>query len=67
MRAAEQDRPDPAAKRRRWRGWQRFMDPGHWKTTTFMAGLRHAGIVPPLVRDGPVLWGAGPPQPRMGG
>jgi hypothetical protein len=27
LRAAEQDRPDVAAKRRRWRAWQRFMDP----------------------------------------
>jgi hypothetical protein len=28
MGAAEQDRPDVTAKRRRWRGWQRFIDPG---------------------------------------
>jgi transposase len=27
VRAAEQDRPDVAQKRRRWRAWQRFMDP----------------------------------------
>lgn len=27
---------------------------GHWKTTTFLAGLRHDGIVAPLVLDGPV-------------
>jgi transposase len=88
LRAAEQDRPDVAAKRRRWRGWQRFMDParfvfldetgtatnmarrygrcpsdqrlvaavphGHWRTTTFVAGLRQAGIVAPLVLDGPI-------------
>src|SRR5262245_54891110 len=27
LRAAEQDRPDVAAKRRQWRGWQGFMDP----------------------------------------
>ena len=27
VRAAEQDRPDVAGKRRRWRGWQHFMDP----------------------------------------
>jgi transposase-like protein len=27
LRAAEQDRPVVAAKRRRWRSWQRFMDP----------------------------------------
>jgi len=27
---------------------------GHWKTTTFVAGLRRSGIVAPLVLDGPV-------------
>ena len=92
MRAAEQDRPDVAAKRRRWRGWQRFMDParfvfidetgtatnmarrygrcsaserliaavphGHWHTTTFVAGLRQAGIVAPLVLNGPMTGAA---------
>ena len=30
MRAAEQDRPDVAGKRRRWRAWQRFMDPSRF-------------------------------------
>jgi transposase len=88
LRAAEQDRPDVASKRRRWRVWQRFMDPehfvfldetgtatnmarrygrspsgtrliaavpqGHWKTTTFIAGLRQSGIIAPLVLDGPM-------------
>jgi transposase len=88
LRAAEQDRRDVAAKRRRWRVWQRFMDParfifldetgtatnmarrygrspsgtrlvaavphGHWKTTTFIAGLRQGGIIAPLVLDGPM-------------
>jgi transposase len=88
LRAAEQDRPDVAGKRQRWRVWQRFMDPehfvfldetgtatnmarrygrspsgarlvaavpqGHWKTTTFIAGLRQSGIVAPLVLDGPM-------------
>ncbi|MEZ5935615.1 MAG: IS630 family transposase [Alphaproteobacteria bacterium] len=92
MRAAEQDRPDVAAKRRRWRAWQRFMDPerfvfidetatatnmtrrygrcpsnqrlvakaphGHWKTTTFVAGLRQSGITAPLVLDGPMTGAA---------
>ena len=92
MRAAEQDRPDVAGKRRRWRVWQRFMDParfgfldetatttnltrrygrgaadqrlvaavphGHWRTTTFVAGLRQAGIVAPLVLDGPMTGAA---------
>jgi transposase len=27
---------------------------GHWKTTTFLAGLRYDGIVAPLVLDGPI-------------
>jgi hypothetical protein len=88
LRAAEQDRPDVASQRRRWRVWQRFMDPsrfvfldetatatnmtrrygrspsdrrlvaavphGHWRTTTFIAGLRQTGILAPLVLDGPV-------------
>jgi transposase len=88
LRAAEQDRPDVARRRRRWRAWQRFMDParfvfldetgtatnmtrrygrspsdrrlvaavphGHWRTTTFIAGLRQTAIVAPLVLDGPM-------------
>ena len=86
LRAAEQDRPDVARERVRWRVWQRYMDPnrfvfldetsaktnmvrpygwgprserlvdttpwGHWKTTTFVAGLRADGIVAPMVLDG---------------
>ncbi len=27
---------------------------GHWKTTTFVAGLRHDGVIAPLVVDGPM-------------
>jgi transposase len=27
---------------------------GHWKTTTFIAGLRNSGMVAPMVLDGPV-------------
>lgn len=27
---------------------------GHWKTTTFVAGLRRSGIVAPFVIDGPI-------------
>jgi transposase len=88
LRAAEQERPDVAGKRRRWHGWQRFMDParfvfldetgtstsmtrrygrcppdqrlvaavphGHWRTTTFVAGLRQSGVIAPLVLDGPM-------------
>jgi DDE superfamily endonuclease len=74
-----------ARDRRRFRVWQRYMDParfvfidetgastnmirrygrcprgerlvdatpwGHWRTTTFVAGLRESGIVAPLVLD----------------
>ena len=77
-----------AEHRRRWRVWQRYMDPerfvfldetsaatnmvrrygwgprserlvdaaphGHWRTTTFIAGLRSTGLVAPLVLDGPM-------------
>jgi hypothetical protein len=27
---------------------------GHWKTTTFVAGLRASGIIAPFVLDGPM-------------
>eukprot|EP01033_Poteriospumella_lacustris_P023061 gene23061-17451_t len=27
---------------------------GHWKTTTFVAGLRLTGMVAPMVLDGPI-------------
>jgi len=27
---------------------------GHWKTTTFVAGLRLTGLVAPFVLDGPI-------------
>ena len=27
---------------------------GHWKTTTFVAGLRNIGMVAPMVLDGPI-------------
>ncbi len=30
------------------------MPPGHWKTTTFVAGLRHDGITAPFVVDRPM-------------
>ncbi len=29
---------------------------GHWKTLTFIAGLRHGRIVAPIVLDGPHGW-----------
>jgi hypothetical protein len=88
LRAAKLDRADVAGKRRRWRTWQRFVDParfvfinetstatnmarrygrspsdrrliaaipyGHWRTTTFVAGLRQTGVIAPLVLDGPI-------------
>lgn len=78
--------------RRRFRVWQRFMDPtafvfldetgastnmirrygwgpkgerlvdaaphGHWRTTTFVAGLRSTGILAPLVLGGPMTGAA---------
>lgn len=31
---------------------------GHWKTTTFLAGLRQSGVVAPLVLDGPITGAA---------
>lgn len=88
VHAAEQDRPDVAAARLRWRRDQTTLDPtklvfidetwaktnmarlygrcakgqrlvcpvphGHWKTTTFIAGLRHNAITAPLVIDRPM-------------
>lgn len=45
----------------RSRGWRPRGQPylakvphGHWKTLTFLAGLRHDKIVAPLVLDGPI-------------
>jgi transposase len=86
--ASEQERPDIARKRARWkarqgnidlrrlvfidetwaktnmaplRGWaakgQRLIGHapfGHWNTMTFIAALRHDGIVAPFVLDGPI-------------
>ena len=86
--ATEQDRPDVAAARRRWKRRQPSLDPGHlvfidetwaktnmarthgrcrrgarligriphghWKTTTFVAGLRLQGITAPFVVDSPM-------------
>lgn len=31
---------------------------GHWRTTTFVAGLRKSGIIAPLVLDGPMTGAA---------
>ena len=43
------------------RGWgpkgrrlKAYAPHGHWKTLTFIAGLRHDGIVAPCVLDGPI-------------
>ncbi len=86
--AAEQDRPDVAARRLAWLAWQPDLDPrrlvfidetgastkmarlrgrskrgqrcraavphGHWKTTTFTAGLRFDGLTAPMLLDGPM-------------
>ncbi len=45
----------------RTRGWSQRGEPllakvphGHWKTLTFLAGLRHYRIVAPGVIDGPI-------------
>jgi transposase len=88
LRAAEQDRPDVAARRTLWKAAQPFIDPeslvfldetgvntkmarlygwapvgerchdavpfGHWKTMTFIAGLRLSGMTAPWVLDGPM-------------
>lgn len=86
--ASEQDRPNVARFRMRWKTNQHRLDPdrlvfvdeawvktnmtrtrrwcqrgeplmakvphGHWKTLTFLAGLRRDSIVAPCVLDGPV-------------
>ncbi|MGO4339967.1 transposase [Labrys sp. KB_33_2] len=88
LRAAEQDRPDVAARRKLWQAAQPFIDPdklvfldetgintkmtrhygwapvgercrdsapfGHWKTMTFIAGLRQTGMTAPWVLEGPM-------------
>jgi transposase len=88
VHAAEQTRPDVAARREAWRALQPtlagrrliFLDEtgaatdmvrlrgwgpigervpgrapgGHWKTTTFLAGLAAEGFVAPFVLDGPI-------------
>ena len=55
------DETAAATNMTRLRGWsargERLVDAtphGHWKTTTFVAGLRASGIVAPLVLDGPM-------------
>lgn len=88
MLAGEQNRPDVARARQRWREGQASLDPqklifidetgcatnmirlrgralrgrrlrgsaphGHWKITTFTAGLRTSGLTAPMVLDGPM-------------
>jgi len=88
VRAAEQERPDVAAARARWKSDQATLDParlvfidetgastkmvrlygrarrgrraigrvpwGHWKTVTFVAGLRRDAITAPFVIDCPM-------------
>ena len=36
------------------RSGSRHAPHGHWRTTTFVAGLRSGGIIAPLVLDGPM-------------
>jgi hypothetical protein len=99
VRAADQDRPDVARRRQRWRTWQRYMDAarfvflderlntkmirlygraprgerlvaavphGHWRTTTFIAGLRQSGVIAPLGARRPDDWGRVPRLCRAG-
>jgi transposase len=55
------DETAASTKMTRLRGWgprgERLVDAtpyGHWKTTTFVAGLKASGIVAPFVLDGPM-------------
>jgi hypothetical protein len=55
------DETSAATNMVRRHGWgpkgERLVDAtphGHWKTTTFVAGLRSTGIIAPLVLDGPM-------------
>ena len=55
------DETGAATNMTRLRGWgprgERLVDAaphGHWRTTTFLAGLRASGIVAPFVLDGPM-------------
>ena len=60
-RSCSSTRPEPAPT---WSGamagasaGERLVDAaphGHWRTTTFVAGLRSCGIIAPLVLDGPM-------------
>ena len=98
--AAEQERPDVAARRWAWFESQPDLDPrrlvfidetgastkmarlrgrskrgqrcraavphGHWKTTTFTAGLRLDGLTAPMLLDGADEWGRLPCLCRAG-
>ena len=55
------DETGAATNMTRLRGWgprgERLVDAaphGHWRTTTFLAGLRASGIIAPFVLDGPM-------------
>jgi transposase len=54
-----------STKMARTHGWSRrgqrlraAIPHGHWKTTTFIAGLRNCGMIAPMVLDGPINGGA---------
>ena len=73
LRAAEQDRPDVAGRRRRWRAWRRFMDPARFVfldetgTATNMArryGRSPAGRAPGRRRAARAI---GRPRPSCAG
>jgi transposase len=47
-------RPNMARLRGRAPRGERLLPHGHWKTTTFIGGLRLTGMVAPMVLDGPI-------------
>ena len=59
------DETGASTKMARLRGWAKrgqrcraSVPHGHWKTTTFTAGLRLSGMVAPMVLDGPMFGNA---------
>ena len=59
------DETGATTKMARLRGWAKrgkrcrsSVPHGHWKTTTFVAGLRLDGLTAPMVLDGPMTGGA---------
>ena len=46
------------AGRRAASAWSQRCHTAHWRTTTFIAGLRQSGVIAPLVLDGPMTGAA---------